>query len=113
MHEVGLESLGCGAAAELFGLELRKVLANIADPNTPALAKREIHLSVSIKPSADRSYGTVQISCHSRLAQVQPHESAFFMGLVEGGIKAFEQDTTQPELGLGNKKIIPMGGKQA
>ncbi len=112
MHEVGLESLGCGAAAELFGLELKKVLANIADPNTPAQAKREIHLSVSIKPNTDRSYGTVQISCHSRLAQVQPHESAFFMGLVEGGIRAYEQDLAQPELGL-NQKIIPMGGKQA
>ena len=62
LHEVALDTLGSGAAVELFGVELAKALANIADVNTAAEAKREITLTVTIKPSKDRSFGTVAIS---------------------------------------------------
>lgn len=111
LHEVALDTLGSGAAVELFGAELAKALANIADVNTAAEAKREITLTVTIKPSKDRSFGTVAISCRSRLAFIKPYESAFHMGIHEGSVRAFEEDLTQPALpGIESRKIIPIGG---
>jgi len=97
-HEVSLSTIGSGAAVELFGEELRKVLSNIADVNTAAEAKREISLRILIKPSKDRSYGAVQVICTSRLAPVKPYETSMHMGLEGGEVKAFEEDAHQFEL---------------
>jgi hypothetical protein len=41
---VSLETLGQGAAIELFSEELRKVLENVLDPNTKATATRSVTL---------------------------------------------------------------------
>lgn len=49
-EELSLASLAQGAAEELFAYELGRVLANVADVNTAAMAEREI--VVHMRPAA-------------------------------------------------------------
>lgn len=96
--EVSLATLGSGAAVELFDQEFRRVLANIADPNTPAKAVREVKLAVKIKPTETREYATVEIHVSHKGAAPTPYETGVFMGVDEGGPRASENNPRQDEL---------------
>ena len=60
---VSLNNLGEGAAAELFDLELHRVLDNIQDVNTKATTKRVITLKVTLQPDEHRNFGVTEIAC--------------------------------------------------
>ena len=46
-EKLTLSNLGNGAAVELFGIELRRVLKDVMDPNTDPKAVREITLKTA------------------------------------------------------------------
>ncbi len=103
LKQISLESLGRGAALELFSEEMRKVLENIADPNTPWKEPRIISMRVKITPSTEeRSGASVEISAVSRLAPYKPFGTYVLVGLEAGQVIAYENNPKQPELaGLG------------
>lgn len=110
---VSLSTLGNGAAVELFQAELQKVLDNIVDENTKPTAVREVTLKVKIKPSEDRDYGEVSISCVAKLAPLAPFGTNFFIGKHRGKGVAQEHNPKQAKLfekdeGL---KAVPAGGE--
>jgi len=81
---VSLTNLKGGAAIELFDTELKKVLDNIADPNTKAKFKREIVLKVTILPEDDRSQALVGIDVKSKLVDHKGAATRVYFGLTEG-----------------------------
>ena len=97
-EQVSLETLGFGAAAEMFQAELEKVVFNIADPNTKPELKRNITLKLVVKPTKDRSMCAVEIHCDSKLAPVLPFESTMFVGVEHGVAVASEYNPQQQQL---------------
>lgn len=87
---VTLDNLGKGAAAELFNVELQKVLDNILDENTKATAVREVILKVTIKPDEERDTGDVKIQATSKLAPIAPFDTNFLIGKQKGKAVATE-----------------------
>lgn len=98
MQAVTLDTIGGGALAELFGAELSRILANIADPNTDAKAGRAITISVKFKPSASRDSAEVDLVCSSKLAGITTVQTQLFMGKHQGKLIAIENDPRQSGL---------------
>lgn len=99
-HVVSLITLNQGAAIELFQKSLDKVLANIADPNCEAEAKRSIALKITFKPRNDRSgiRAEVEIECETKLAAHRGSTTTVFIDKVDGELAAVESDPTQGAL---------------
>lgn len=93
---VGLDNLGYGAAEELFQEELKKVIKNIADPNTKAEAKRTITLKLTLKPNENRSMCLSEIFCDSTLARSKPFQSQIYVG-VDGQGNALASEVEPPD----------------
>lgn len=95
---VTLDTLAGGALPELFAAELARILANIADPNTDASAKRTVTITVSLKPNRGRDVLDVALSCSSKLAGIMTVETQLFMGKHQGRLIAVESDPRQSNL---------------
>jgi hypothetical protein len=93
---VTLASIGNGAALELFEHELKRVIANIADPNTSAKTKRGINIKVVIQPDEDRGIGFAQVEVTSKLAGVKPVQSTMYFGKKDGEFVAVQNNIAQP-----------------
>lgn len=110
---VSLTTLNQGAAIELFDAELRKVLADIADPNTTAKAKRAISLTVVFAPDEDRSMAMIGIDCKSKIAGRRGSATRIFFGFMNGQPVAVEAHPNQGRLfdkEPGKLKTVPMKG---
>lgn len=116
---VTLDNLGGGAAAEMFQESLKKVIANIVDPNTKPDATRSITLQMKIKPNKNqRDMCVVELLVSEKLATVLPFETAIFVGMKQGEAAAteyapqqqtlFDQSTEEKSTGVG--KIVAMAG---
>lgn len=93
---LSFENLGGGAAAEKFEESLKKVLANILDPNTRAQTSREIILRVKIKPSEERTDADVVIDCQAKLASDKVFPTKIFIGKNINGVpEAHEVNSNQ------------------
>jgi len=96
MAELNLTTIGNGIAIEKFNSELQKVLKNILDPNTVPNAKRSISLTVTVKPTSDRKFGTMNVETSVKLAPDIAYASrAFFGQLKDGRVAAFEDNPDQ------------------
>lgn len=93
---VTLASIANGAALELFGKELTSVIANIADPNTSAKAKRQISITVTIQPDEVRGIGFATLEVKSKLAGVKPVSSTMYFGKKDGELVAVQSNFNQP-----------------
>src|SRR6185503_3991915 len=92
---VSLDTIGQGAAVELFNDELSKVLKNIQALNTKPTITRRITMPVDIKPDEDRSFGTVLIQAQSKLAPSKGVGTAIYIGMKAGSPVATERDNRQ------------------
>jgi hypothetical protein len=92
---ISLETLGQGAAIELFSEELRKVLDNVLDPNTKATAVRSVTLKFIIKPDEDRAFASTALECAAKLAPTRPVGVPIYIGKHGGLAVATERDTKQ------------------
>lgn len=93
---VTLASIGNGAALELFQKELQSVIANIADPNTSAKAKRSITIKVTISPDEERGLGFSSLEVSSKLSAVKPVASTMYFGKKDGELVAVQNNFAQP-----------------
>jgi len=92
---LSLQTLGQGAAVEIFNEELTKMLDNVLDPNTSATAARSVTLTFAVTPDEDRSFGSGKIDVSSKLA---PHKSVglpVYIGRHAGKAVATERDSRQ------------------
>lgn len=96
---IDIDSISEGAMVQAFGMKLAEVLANITDPNTPATAKREITLKLSLHPKEDRTQIDTQFTCKASLASIVPSTSRIYMGHdEEGNCYALDRDPRQQNL---------------
>jgi hypothetical protein len=95
---VSLDTLGRGAAIEMFNRELDAVLENILDPNTKAEAVREVTLKLKLKPAENRKSAEGTISCQSKLAPIQETRTLLFLGKQGAQAVAAERDLRQMSL---------------
>lgn len=98
LSALSLETLGHGAVAELFEVELERVLENILDPNTPAEKKREITLKFTIAPNKDRNQGKVGVAAGSKLAACHGASSEIYFGRKNGKVTGVTYDPRQMQL---------------
>jgi hypothetical protein len=80
-----LDNLGNGAAKELFEDALKKVIANIKDPNTDWKTGRAITLSVTFKPDEERNEVLMTISATPKLAPPKPFQLKALVGMHKDG----------------------------
>ena len=93
---IDFASVNDGAMPQGFGIELQKVLANIADINTPATATRSLTLQLVFKPHSDRTVIETEFICSSKIAPIETHKAKIFMGFTENGDPiAFDGDPRQ------------------
>ncbi|MFH1012108.1 MAG: hypothetical protein V1784_12860 [bacterium] len=93
---LSFQNLGGGAAEEKFEEGLKKVLANILDPNTRPQTAREIILRVKIKPSEERTDADVIIDCQTKLAADKVFPTKIFIGKdIKGQPEAHEVNANQ------------------
>ena len=96
---LSFENLGGGAAKEKFEDALKKVLANILDPNTRPETAREIILRVKIKPTEARTDAAVIIACDTKLAADKAYPTKIFIGKsITGTPEAHEINANQYNL---------------
>jgi hypothetical protein len=94
-HIVTLETVGNGALLERFGVELEKVLENIADPNTEAEVVREILMKVKIQPDVRRNMVQMRLETSVKLAPYQAVSASAWMGKKQGERVLIESNPQQ------------------
>lgn len=92
---VSLDTLGQGAAVELFADGLRQVLENVLDLNTKATAKRSVTLTFEIRPDEDRSFAHTALEVKTKLAPSRPVGVPIYIGKHAGEAVATERDQRQ------------------
>lgn len=95
---ITLGTLSNGALPEMFESDLARVLANIANVNTPAKALREIVIRVRFKPDETRELSQITATCVARLAPNLPAVTQAFLGTQDGVLVAVEANPRQPGL---------------
>lgn len=94
---VSLANLGRGGAIERFDDEFQRALENVLDPNTGESA-RTVTLKVKMKPNADRTWCSVDVSCSASLASAKPFATQIFVGKQRGKAIASEYNPEQLKL---------------
>lgn len=75
-----LASLGGGAAEEMFGEALQKVLASIDDPNQPSKKARVLSLTVTMTPLVDdRTVAKTEIQIDVKLPKRHGHKATMYL----------------------------------
>jgi hypothetical protein len=110
---VTLASIGGGAAMELFDVELGKVLANIADVNTEATAKRRITIDITFTPREDRAVADAEVKVASRLVGINSAKTLLYVGKSQGRHFAVESNPRQLVMDLAHPAdIVAIQGKE-
>jgi hypothetical protein len=100
LKKVDLNTVGGGAAPELFQRELDKIAENIGDQNTDATATRKITMTFTFKPDLDRRETVVMVQAKSTMASVKPARNTIYCGTVDGQLALVGHDPDQMELDM-------------
>lgn len=76
---IDLSNFADGAVAERFNHELRKLLENIADPNTDPKKTRKLTLTLTLKADDKRDIASVSIQAKSTIAPARDIETKILM----------------------------------
>ncbi|GBC62507.1 hypothetical protein DENIS_3479 [Desulfonema ishimotonii] len=98
MREINLINIGGGAAVEMFGRSLEKVLTNIADPNAETKTPREITLKFRFKPDSSGTVAHVEVQSVEKLAPVEAYRTLMHVTETADGISAMEYNPNQLKL---------------
>lgn len=96
--DLQLSELGNGAVQEKLDGELKKVFANIHDPNTAATAKRAVTIKLEFKPDETRKVISLSSDFTTKLAPVEGVSTTVLTGkdLGSGKIEAHELKSEVP-----------------
>ena len=92
---IKIDTIGGGALAEKFDVELERILENILDPNTASNAVREMNLKIKFCPTANRTLGSLKIESSSKLAPDVSYVTQAFFGQVNGKFVCNEHNPNQ------------------
>jgi len=98
-EKVELTTLSGGAAYDMFNEELKSIMENIQDVNTPSKTVRSITMTLKIRPSEDRLTAETELSVSKKIATIKPVvKSMFFSKDEENNLCAFEDNPKQQTL---------------
>lgn len=99
VNPINIGNINDGAVIDAFNIELRKILDNIADVNTPATDTRTMTLQIAFRPHADRCTIVTELKTSAKLAGLEKHSARIFAGRSEDGVVvAFDKDPRQMPL---------------
>lgn len=78
---INLEELAGGAFAEKLNDALAQVAENIQNPNTSAVAKRQITVNIKFAPNKTRQMVNTQIAVTTKLAATEAIDTQMLMGV--------------------------------
>lgn len=109
-QQITLATLGGGAAEEMFGEALQKVLANIDDPNMDPKSKRRITLTLVFHPSDMRDMAELEVEVDTKLAGRRGHTTRAFFGksAESGRYEAAESNPKQTKLQFTEEGRMPV-----
>ena len=77
---IDLENLAGGELAEKFEDAMKKVVANMMDPNTPYKNKRKISINLSLEQNDNRDYVAIECTVNTTLAPVKSATTRMTIG---------------------------------
>lgn len=80
-----LDTLMGGAVAEKMRTALAEVFQNIYDPNTDPTAKREVTLTLSVKPNTSRDVANMTVQAKTKLAPAHPADGTVYLHRSDNG----------------------------
>jgi hypothetical protein len=83
--EININDLAGGALAEKVNIELRKLAANVLDPNTESKATRSVTVKITVKPNEKRQLAETDISVTSALAPSKGIPTSFIFDFDKEG----------------------------
>lgn len=110
MEKTSILEMAQGAFQERADLEMNRVIDNILDPNTKANAKRKIVMTIELTPDSKRQQIHVSVSAQSKLAPVEPAQTALcFVGDENGEMQVAEMVPQVPgQIGMdGSEQRTP------
>ena len=110
---LSLDNLANGAVYEMFGEALKKMAANISDPNTEATQVRGITVTMKAKPYKDRSGAELTVKVENKNAGLRPVETTMYIARAGGEILAYARNTKQEEIEFAQPDPPPPDGKSA
>lgn len=118
MAKINLETFCGGALSEQMNRALQEVARNIQDPNTDAEKVRRLTITLTFRPSEDRSLVKTEIQSKTALAPAAPIKTTIVTGkdLRTGAVEVAEyakQVPGQMVMGEDGKTFDPMTGEIA
>lgn len=77
---VGLEMLAGGELKEKYDDAMKKVLANLMDPNTPYKNKRKINIELTFEQNEERNDVAIGVNVKTTLSPVKAAETHMSIG---------------------------------
>ena len=97
--DLSIVTMNEGGIVEQVDMHLRKIAADILDPNTDAEAPRTVNVTITVKPNKNRQAGTSITKVYSKLAPSQQEAGLLFFGFdEEGNAVVTEELNTQQQL---------------
>jgi hypothetical protein len=98
MEKLRFETLADGGALERVNDAIDQAVENIADVNTEPEVKRQVVVTITLKPDSKRSYATVDVTAKLKLAPASGVGAAVFLVQTKDGLQAVENLQKQPDL---------------
>ena|SRR5260370_640965 len=95
---LSIDNMANGAVYEMVGEALKRLAANIADPNTEPTQKRKIVLTIDATPYKDRSGAELSVKVENKLAGLRPADGTMYIAKRNGEFLAFGRNTKQEEI---------------
>jgi hypothetical protein len=107
--ELNVGNVADGVVPELFDTEIRKILSNIADVNTPADAKRKLTIDFDFAPTPDRKSAVVTVTAKTKLQGMEGKAGTIYFrkSQVTQAIEAYAEDPRQDILFARDKPASP------
>lgn len=111
-HFLTLATVQGGYCEALFKHEMKRVLENIADPNTDVSTARVFTLKLAFKPNDERRECALVITATTKLASVKKRATSIFTGRHKGQLIAVESDPQQRGLFDNTPDIAPVAAQK-
>lgn len=95
---LSIDTMANGAVYEMLDEALKRMAANISDPNTEPTQKRKITITIDASPYKDRSGAEYSVKVENKLAGIRPAEGTMYIARRNGEFLAFGKNTKQTEI---------------
>lgn len=104
---LSIDNMANGAVYEMVNEAIKRVAANVADPNTEPTQKRKLTLTIDVSPYKDRTGAEYTVKVDTKLAGLRPAESTMYFAKRGGEHLAFGRNTNQESIQFDMPTEVP------